>query len=125
MDASSALQYIVELAATGMCDGTPDGAVPAERLGRLWGTQSAWKSPTWTLVDRFPYSKGISPYPMMASGNLVVFRNSRSRRGELVLLRFPSEARGIQERLWYLDVNTNRLEAACADDSQDLLVFVW
>ena len=125
MDASSALQCIVELAAAGMCDGTPDGAVPAERLRRLRGIQSAWKSPAWTLVDHFPYSKGFSPFLRIASGNLVVFRSSRSHRDELVLLRFPSESRGIQERLWYLDVDTNHLEAACADDSQDLLVFVW
>jgi hypothetical protein len=123
VDASSALQYIVELAAAGMCDGTPDGTVPAERLRRLRGIQSAWKGSTWSLVDHFPYSKGISPYPIMASGNLVAFRNSR--RGELVLLRFPSESRGIPERLWHLDLSTNRLEAAAADDSQDLLVYVW
>jgi len=89
--------------------------------------QGAWKgsSESWSSVDDFPYSKGISPYPMMASGNLVVFRNSRGPRGELVLLRFPSESRGIPGKQWYLDVGTNRLEASCADDSQDLLVFAW
>ena len=61
----------------------------------------------------------------MASGNLVAFRNCRNRRGELVLLRLPSESRGIPEQLWSLDVGTYLLEAACADDSQDLLVFTW
>ena len=87
--------------------------------------QNAWKCPTWSTVDHFPSSKGISPYPLMASGNLVVFRSCRDRGGELVLLRLPSESRGIAERLWSLDVGANRLEAACADDSQDLLVFSW
>lgn len=108
-----------------MCDGAPNGAVTAERLRRLREMQNAWKCPAWSTVERFPSSKGISPYPMMASGNLVVFRSCRSRTGELVLLRLPSESRGIPGRLWFLDVGTNRLEAACADDSQDLLVFTW
>lgn len=108
-----------------MRDGAPDGAVPAARLRSLREMQDAWKRPAWSTVDRFPFSKGISPYPMTASGNLVVFRGCRSRRGELVLLRLPSESRGIPERLWTLDVGTDRLEAACADDSQDLLVFTW
>jgi len=126
VDTSSALQYIVELAATGMCDGTPDnGVVPAERLSRLRMAQVAWKSSAWSTVDNFPYSKGMSPHPMMTSGNLVVFRSSTSRIGELVLLRFPSEARGIPSNLWHLDLGSNRVEALCADDSQDLVVFSW
>jgi hypothetical protein len=125
VDASSELQYIVELAAAGMCDGMPNDATPAEQLRRLRGMQSAWKSSSWSLVDNFPYSKKISPYPVMVSGNLVVFWSSSGRRGELVLFRFPSESRGIPERLWYLDMSTNRLKAVGADDSQDLLVFVW
>ena len=87
--------------------------------------QGAWKSSSWSSVDAFPYSKGISPYSMIASGNLVVFQNHRGFRGELVLLRFPSESRGIPEKQWYLDVGTNRLNASCADDSQDLLIFAW
>ncbi|KAI0000708.1 hypothetical protein BJV74DRAFT_882774 [Russula compacta] len=50
----------------------------------------------------------MSPFTMMASGNLVVFRSSRSLTGELVLLRFPSESRGIPEQLWYLDLSILR-----------------
>ena len=125
MDSSSALQYIAELAAAGMCDGAPNGSVPAERLRKLREMQNAWKCPAWSTVDRFPSSKGMSPRPIMASGNLVAFRSYRSRMAELVLLRLPSESRGIPEQLWSLDVGTNLLEAACADDSQDLLVFTW
>jgi len=125
VDASSALQYIVELAGAGMRDGAPNGAVPAVRLRGLREMQNAWKCPAWSTVDHFPTSKGISPYPMTASGNLVVFRSCRSRRGEFVLLRLPSESRGIPERLWSLDVGTNQIETACADDSQDLLIFTW
>jgi len=59
----------------------------------------------------------------MTSGNLVVFRSSTSRVGELLLLRFPSEARGIPSKLWHLDLSGYRVEALCADDSQDLVVF--
>jgi hypothetical protein len=123
VEASSALRYIIELAASGMCDGPPNDIVPAERLGRLLGMQTAWKTSTWTLVDDFPYSREMSPCPIMASGNLVVFQSSRGRTGELVLLRFPSKSRGIPEHIWYLDLDCNDLEASCVDDSQDLLVF--
>ncbi|KAI9507854.1 hypothetical protein F5148DRAFT_1284735 [Russula earlei] len=119
----SAIQYIVELAAAGMSDGILNGVVPVERLRRLRDAQMAWKSPVWSSVDHFPYSRGMSPYPMMTSGNLVVFRSSRSRIGELVLLRFPSESRGIPERQWNLDLGSNRLETFSVDDSQDLVVF--
>ena len=74
MDASSALQYIVELTMNGMCDGEPNGAVPAERIRRLRGMQSAWKSSACYLVDHFPYLKGILYLWLlwMAPGNLVV-----------------------------------------------------
>jgi hypothetical protein len=87
--------------------------------------QDAWKSSAWSTVDGFPYSKGMSPYPVMTSGNLVVFRSSTTRIGELLLLRFPSEARGIPSKLWHLDLSSHRVEALCADDSQDLIVFSW
>jgi hypothetical protein len=108
-----------------MCDGPPNDIVSAERLRRLLAIQAARKTSgsAWTLVDDFPYSREMSPYPMMASGNLVVFRSSRSRMGDLVLLRFSSKSRGIPEHIWYLDLDCNDLEAFCADDSQDLLVF--
>jgi hypothetical protein len=124
VEASSALRYIIELAASGMCDGAPNDIVPAERLRRLLGMQTAWKTPAWTLVDDFPYSREMSPDPVMASGNLVVFWGDGT---ELILLRFPSKSRGIPEQIWYLDLDCDDadLEAFCADDSQDLLVYSW
>jgi hypothetical protein len=126
VEASSALRYIVELAGSGMCDGPPNDIVPAERLRRLLGMQTAWKTSAWTLVDDFPYSR--EPRVVATSGNLVVFQSSLSRSTvELILLRFPSKSRGIPEQIWYLDLNSIEygLKAFCADDSQDLLVFSW
>lgn len=123
VDDSSALQYIVELSAAGMCDGAPDSVGPAERLDKLQKAQTAWGSSSWSPVDNFPYSKDMSPFPVTASGNLVAFRSDRSRMGELVMLRFPSELRGIEGQLWYLDLDCDRLESICLDDTQDLLIF--
>lgn len=54
------LQYIVELAAAVI--------YAAERLRR--SQESAWQ---WSLIDHFPHPGELSPYPLTASGNLVVF----------------------------------------------------
>jgi hypothetical protein len=43
--------------------------------------------------------------------------------GEYLLLRFPSEARGIMERVWHLDLDCEVIQNICLDDSQDLLIF--
>ncbi|KAI0250492.1 hypothetical protein BJV78DRAFT_1155130 [Lactifluus subvellereus] len=127
VDASSALIYIIELAAAGMCDGAPNGVGQTERLRRLWSSQSRWKcppSPTWSQPDNFPYSQRILAYPLAASGNLVIFHDSHRGLGKLLLLRFPSYLRGIPGRQWYLDLKSkNHIERICADDSQDLLIF--
>lgn len=123
MDDSSALQYVVELSAAGMCDGAPNTVGPAERLIRLHKAQTAWRTSSWSAVDHFPYSKEMSPFPVTASGNLVAFRSDRSRMGELLMLRFPSEFRGVPEQLWYLDLDCDRLVSIFLDDTQDLLVF--
>ncbi|KAH9059513.1 hypothetical protein EDB87DRAFT_1621325 [Lactarius vividus] len=123
VDDSSALQYLVELSAARMCDGAPSAVGPAERLTRLQKAQTAWKSSSWSPVDHFPYSKEMSPFPVTASGNLIAFRSDRSRMGELLMLRFPSDLRDIPEQLWYLDLDCDRLESICLDDTQDLLVF--
>ena len=106
-----------------MCDGAPNALRPAERLIRLQKAQIAWRISSWTPVDHFPYSKELSPFPVTASGNLVAFRSDRSRMGELLMLRFPSDLRGVPEQLWYLDLDCDRLDSICLDDAQDLLVF--
>ncbi|KAI0250491.1 hypothetical protein BJV78DRAFT_563325 [Lactifluus subvellereus] len=127
VDASSALTYIIELAAAGMCDGAPNGVGPTERLRRLRSSQSRWKcppSPTWSQPDNFPYSQRIFPYPLAVSGNLVIFHDSHRGLGKLLLLRFPSYLRGIPGRQWYLDLKSKNIECICADDSQDLLIFL-
>ena len=111
-----------------MCDGPPDAVGPAERLRKLEGSRVAWKSPVWSQPVGFPYSKKLSPFPFALSGNLAVLKgswNGHPGRGEFVLLRFASEARGIPEQLWYLDLDCERIEAIDLDDSQDLLVFSW
>ncbi|KAI9444091.1 hypothetical protein H4582DRAFT_2071684 [Lactarius indigo] len=108
VDDSSALQYLVELSAARMCDGAPSAVGHAERLTRLQKAQAAWRSSSWSPVDHFPYSKEMSPFPVTASGNLVAFRSDRSRMGELLMLRFPSDLRGIPEQLWYLDLDCDR-----------------
>ena len=126
MDTTASLRYMVELGAAGMCDGPPDTASSAERLRRLKYSQVAWKSSVWSQPEDFPYSKKIFPFPVALSGNLVALKGpicGSRRTGELLLLKFPSEARGIPEQLWHLDLGYMRIEAISLDDSQDLLVF--
>ncbi|KAH9026282.1 hypothetical protein EDB83DRAFT_1929011 [Lactarius deliciosus] len=126
VDTTASLRYVVELGAAGMCDGPPDTVSPAERLKRLEGSQAAWKGLAWSQPECFPYSKKIFPFPVALSGNLVVLKGPAlgiRHTGELLLLRFPSEARGIPEKLWYLDLDCQHIEAIALDESQDLLVF--
>ena len=126
MDTTASLRYMVELGAAGMCDGPPDTISSAERLRRLEYSQAAWESSVWSQPENFPYSKKIFPFPVALSGNLVVLKGpicGSRRTGELLFLKFPSEARGIPEKLWYLDLGYKRIEAISLDDSQDLLVF--
>lgn len=126
MDTTASLRYIVELGAAGMCDGPSDAVGSAERLSRLEGAQAAWKTSAWSQPEGFPYSRKIFPFPVALSGNLVVLSGLKfgSRRtSELLLLRFPSQTRDIPERLWYLDLDCEHIEAISLDESQDLLVF--
>jgi hypothetical protein len=110
-----------------MCDGPPDAVGPAERLSRLERSQAGWKTPVWSQLEAFPYDKKISPFPLAISGNLAVLRGHTFDSGKILLLRFPSEARGIPEQLWYLDLHSESkpIGAIALDDSQDLLVFLW
>ncbi|KAI0299468.1 hypothetical protein BC826DRAFT_1102609 [Russula brevipes] len=125
VDQSSTLQYIIELFGTGMCDGQSGGVSSAERLDRLRRSQMSWKRPTWREPVDFPYSKKIRPVPAAVSGNLMVFNNiaSSSDLRNLLLLRFPSELRGIPEQRWSLNLDCNYIDAIYVDDSQDLLCF--
>ncbi|KAI0253022.1 hypothetical protein BJV78DRAFT_1352103 [Lactifluus subvellereus] len=123
VDSSSALTYTIELGATGMCDGTPNGVGPAERLKRLRNSLTFWKNSVWSQPDHFPYSEQKDLAAV--SGNLMVFLSTISVANgvTLVLLRFPSELRGIPEQQWYLHLEVTSLECISADDSQDLLIF--
>ncbi|KAF8268331.1 hypothetical protein EI94DRAFT_1727955 [Lactarius quietus] len=123
VDMTVSLRYIVELGAAGMCDGPLDTVGPAERLRKLEGSQAAWRSSVWSQPEEFPYSKKIFPIPVAQSGNLAVLTGQNFGSGEFLLLRFPSEARGIPEQLWYLDLHCEPIEVIAVDDSQDLLVF--
>ncbi|KAF8268330.1 hypothetical protein EI94DRAFT_1829564 [Lactarius quietus] len=123
VDTTASLRYIIELGATGMCDGPLDAVGPAERLRKLEDSQAAWKSSVWSQPKFFPYSKKIFPIPVVQSGNLAVLKGHAFGRGEFLLLRFPSESRGIPEQLWYLDLHCESVEIIAVDDSQDLLVF--
>jgi hypothetical protein len=110
-----------------MCDGTPNGVGVTERLKRLQNSQTLWKNSVWSQPDQFPYSelKKMSSYPTAVSGNLMVFQSTIMVADSimLLLLRFPSELRGIPERQWYLRLEFAHIECVSADDSQDLLVF--
>jgi hypothetical protein len=132
VDTTASLRYIIELGATGMCDGPPGAVGPAERLRKLEGSRVAWKSSVWSQPVDFPYSKRIDPFLLALSGNLAMLdgpwnspTSESFRSYEFLLLRFPSEARGIPEQLWYLNLDCKHMEAISLDDSQDLLVFSW
>ncbi|KAI0299477.1 hypothetical protein BC826DRAFT_966933 [Russula brevipes] len=126
---SSTLQYIIELFGTGMCDGKSSGVGSAERLDRLRRSQMSWKSPTWHEPADFPYSKMIRSIPAAVSGNLMIFycvpSGTYLKEGlDLLLLRFPSELRGIPEQQWSLNLDCKYIHDICVDDSQDLLCFI-
>jgi hypothetical protein len=116
-----------------MCDGPPDAVGPAERLRKLEGSQVAWKSSAWSQPVGFSNPKKVYPYHLALSGNLAVFEGlvdgrrtyGPGYRGEFLLLRFASEARGISEQLWYLDLDCEHIETMALDDSQDLIIFSW
>jgi hypothetical protein len=110
-----------------MCDGQLSGVSSAERLDRLRRSQTLWKSPTWRESSDLLFSKEIRSVPAAVSGNLMVFyciASDTYRRQELLLLRFPSELRGIPEQQWSLNLDCNHIHAVCVDDSQDLLCFL-
>jgi hypothetical protein len=110
-----------------MCDGQSSGGVgSAERLDRLRRSQTSWKSPTWREPTDFPYSKTIRSVPAAVSGNLMVFyfiESGAYGKQDLLLLRFPSELRGIPEQQWSLNLGCD-IHSICVDDSQDLLCFM-
>jgi hypothetical protein len=124
VDTTASLSYMVKLAAAGMCDGLPGSVGLAERLRKLECSREAWTSSVWSQPEDFPYSKRCSPSPVALSGNLAVFAGPEFCSGEYLFLRFRSEARGIPERVWHLDLDCeNIVDAICLDDSQDLFVF--
>jgi hypothetical protein len=115
---------MVELGAAGMCDGPPDSVGPVERLRKLECSREAWKSSVWSQPEGFPRSREIFPYPVALSGNLAMFEGLGFGCSEYLFLRFPSETRGIPERVWYLDLDHEDMaDTICLDDSQDLLLF--
>ncbi|KAI0291285.1 hypothetical protein BC826DRAFT_485770 [Russula brevipes] len=127
VDQSPMLQYVIELFRSGMCDGQLSGVSSAERLDRLRRSQTSWKSPTWHEPTDFPYWKKIRSFPAAVSGNVMVFYCIASDtycKRDLLLLRFPSELRGIPEQQWSLNLGCNHISAVCVDDSQDLLCFL-
>lgn len=101
-------KYIVEPVTTGIYDGASNGMVPAERLRRSVVTQAAWKSSHGHRSITF-LIPGSCLLTLMGFVNLVEFHGSRNRTG--------SSASA--------DFGHHRLEASCADDSQDLLVYSW
>jgi hypothetical protein len=118
VDTTVSLRYIVELGAAGMCDGPPDSVGLSERLRKLEGSRTAWKSSVWSQPDGFPDSKEIFPSPIARSGNLVMLKGPYFGSGKYLLLRLPSEARGIPERVWHLHLDCEHMiQNICLDDS--------
>jgi hypothetical protein len=92
---------MVELGAAGMCDGPPDFVGLVERLRKLERSREAWKSSVWFRPEGSPHSSRT----VELSGNLAMFEGLELDCSEYLFLRFPSEARGIPERVWYLDLD--------------------
>ncbi|KAI0263041.1 WD40-repeat-containing domain protein [Gloeopeniophorella convolvens] len=130
IDASSALQYTIELAAAGIHDGAPSTTGPAERLAKLRSLRTAWRDSAWSAGDAFPQLRRLYPFPLTVSGNLIVFQTHPIRTAEteagtksrLLMQRMPSPLRGIPERHWFVELDCPRMQSVRVDDSQDLLV---
>ncbi|KAF9229120.1 hypothetical protein BS17DRAFT_771061 [Gyrodon lividus] len=118
IEQNALLQYIIELAVSGMQNGPHSVMDHANRLAALRNSQAAWNTLQFTGLKDIRMLQG-SLYELY--GGVLVQSN---HLGGLVFRRLPSHYRGIDEHVWSLDLPDVNLRDFTLDPAQDLLVLI-
>ncbi|KAI9056374.1 hypothetical protein FKP32DRAFT_1639392 [Trametes sanguinea] len=118
IDEDVRLQYKIELAASGLEDGTHNTLTVAERLRMLQTRNEAWDNLAWTAREEIPMLQG--GVWELYGGVLGQGEGART----LVFKQLPSTLRGIEGRQWRIeDVGVNIRDFGM-DPAQDLLIII-
>jgi hypothetical protein len=120
-----ALEYVLALAARGLCDGPPSPTTPASRLERVKAYDQAWHTFSWSehLILELPYPHQA---PYVSGDTLVLPVHDHEMKGVIrsfIMQSIPSPLRGISGRRWRIDFDFF-VEPFVIDATQDLLVAV-
>ncbi|KAG1764492.1 hypothetical protein EV702DRAFT_1051355 [Suillus placidus] len=118
VDKSPSAQYAVELAASGIEDGTRSQLTAASRLALLKERNTCWDALKWRETRDLP-PLGLDTIWEFCGG---VFAQS-GLPGALRLHRLPSQYRNIQATSWRIPLLSNTHDFVM-DPAQDLLVLV-
>ncbi|PFH54809.1 hypothetical protein AMATHDRAFT_134646 [Amanita thiersii Skay4041] len=122
IDSSVALQYKIQLAASGQEEAPSSAGSEAPKatcLETLKQKQRAWANLQWVERMTVSYSYGDL---WELYGNVLAQNTSDSSR--LLFYQLPSRYRGIKRRDWSVDVRQYRLRDFGMDPAQNLLVLV-
>ncbi|KAH8093256.1 hypothetical protein BXZ70DRAFT_949644 [Cristinia sonorae] len=119
---SIAVQYKAELGMVGFEDGPSEGLTPAERLERLQRRKAAWREmkPSNTRVITAHKAWWKTVY----GDHMLWVSSPKLAEKKLHVLRIPSVIRGIAEKEWSFDIDTNldKLDAITMDPAQNLVI---
>jgi hypothetical protein len=122
---SISLRYLLELAASGMQDGSHFPSLgKVQCLEMLAAHETAWRTLLWTGSTSVDTLIGWGE-PVSVSGNVLCFRtNSGMPQKELLLLRAPSKLRNVVGKTWRIPL-PHDTQDVCIDAAQDLLICRW
>ncbi|KAI0045133.1 hypothetical protein FA95DRAFT_1680673 [Auriscalpium vulgare] len=123
-----ALQYTIELAASGMRDGPSTSLPVSNRLAMLMDHQAAWANSAWVPLDPPLFSQPWSPDDSIllhaASAGIVASRYDVPEPPQTInITQLPSVLRGVEKRSWTWTCEED-IHNLAVDGSQDLLVLL-
>ncbi|KAG1724545.1 hypothetical protein EDB19DRAFT_309780 [Suillus lakei] len=118
VDENPAAQYIIELAVTGMEDGTQSQLTAASKLALLKERNACWEALKWGETRDLPLLQGDIIWELCGG----VFAQSRLP-GALRLYRLPSRYRNIPPSSWKIPLLSDTKDFTM-DPAQDLLVLI-
>jgi hypothetical protein len=113
---SAVFQYKIELGANGMEDGPPFGLSVAARLDKLQRHQAAWEDLNWSEHKTVDMLTGRI---WELFGGVLA---QATGKDSLTFRQLPSHHRGIEEKIWTVDISKFNVRDFTFDPSQDLLV---
>jgi len=119
IEETAALQYKIELAASGMQDGPPSHVGSVARLANLTRYEESWNTLTWTQDQSISMTKGRCWE--LCGG---VFAQHIPDTNTLKFWQLPSTHRGIETRHWSVPVLDLTVRDFGMDAAQDLLVLI-